>query len=112
MSAMEEAEKALTHKNTSIWIMPEGTRSKGRGLLNFKKGAFVCAKNTGKSLLPVCIENYIEKLDLNSFKKTKIRIRVLPPINPSVKQTPAELSQYAYDVMRAELSKMNEALIK
>jgi 1-acyl-sn-glycerol-3-phosphate acyltransferase len=103
LNAMSSAEKAITERNTSIWIMPEGTRSKGRGLLPFKKGAFICAHNTGRPLIPVCIEDYSKKIDLNSFKKVKIKVKVLPPILQTNLKSAAELSNLAYEQMKKEI---------
>ena len=40
LKAMERVNKIIREKNLSILIMPEGTRSKGKALGKFKKGAF------------------------------------------------------------------------
>ncbi len=40
----------------SIWMFPEGTRSRGRGLLPFKNiGAFHAAIAAGVPIIPVCV---------------------------------------------------------
>ena len=79
LGIMEKAIHALTHKNTSIWIFPEGTRSKGRGLLPFKKGAFHMAIKAQVPVVPVCIAPY--KYNLNKWHSGEVKIKILPPIN-------------------------------
>ncbi|STW04562.1 1-acyl-sn-glycerol-3-phosphate acyltransferase [Klebsiella grimontii] len=37
-----EVVNAFKKRNISFWMFPEGTRSRGRGLLPFKTGAFSC----------------------------------------------------------------------
>lgn len=40
---IKDAVKAINEDKNNIWIFPEGTRSKGKGLGTFKKGAFIMA---------------------------------------------------------------------
>ncbi|HDL7412723.1 TPA: 1-acylglycerol-3-phosphate O-acyltransferase, partial [Yersinia enterocolitica] len=44
-------------KNVSIWMFPEGTRSRGRGLLPFKTGAFHAAIAAGVPIVPICVSS-------------------------------------------------------
>lgn len=78
---MDEAAKAIKGRNTSVWIMPEGTRSRGRGLLPFKKGPFLTAIKAGVPIVPVAFSNYVGKLDFNKLYAGKILIEALPPIS-------------------------------
>ena len=43
----------IKHHGTSIWMFPEGTRSKGRGLLPFKAGAFHTAVQAEVPVVPI-----------------------------------------------------------
>ncbi len=38
---MAETARKIKEKCLSVWIFPEGTRSRGRGLLPFKLGHFI-----------------------------------------------------------------------
>ena len=58
--------------------MPEGTRSKGRGLLPFKKGPFITAIKAHVPLVAVCISNYVGKIHLNRWHSGTILMEILP----------------------------------
>ena len=51
-------------RRISIWMFPEGTRSRGRGLLPFKTGAFHAAIAAGVPIIPVCVSNTSNKINL------------------------------------------------
>ncbi|WP_347904954.1 1-acylglycerol-3-phosphate O-acyltransferase [Pseudomonas purpurea] len=72
--------KTLQHKDTSIWVFPEGTRNLGKELLPFKKGAFQMAIAAGVPIVPVCVSSYINHMRLNRWRSGKILIRSLPAI--------------------------------
>ena len=46
-STMAELARRIQEDNVSVWMFPEGTRSRGRGLLPFKTGAFHAAIAAG-----------------------------------------------------------------
>jgi 1-acyl-sn-glycerol-3-phosphate acyltransferase len=77
---MDVAANAIKDKKLSIWIMPEGTRSKGRGLLPFKKGAFITAIKAQVPIVPIVITSYPQHIHLNRWSSGKIIIEILPPI--------------------------------
>lgn len=78
--AMLTTTDTLKHKDTSIWVFPEGTRNLGKGLLPFKKGAFQMAIAAGVPIIPVCVSSYAKRLKINSWSSGKIMIRSLPAI--------------------------------
>jgi len=80
MSAMAAASRAIAEKGQSVWIMPEGTRSRGRGLLPFKKGAFHTAVATGAPITLICVSDYINALRRADGGPCTVTVRVLPPI--------------------------------
>ena len=52
--SLQEA-KATLESGVTVWMAPEGTRSRDGQLLPFKKGGFVLAEQMGASILPVSI---------------------------------------------------------
>jgi 1-acyl-sn-glycerol-3-phosphate acyltransferase len=104
--SMEKVKKAILENNTSIWMMPEGTRSQGRGLQPFKKGAFITAIAAQTKILPIVISNYCNNLDLNKWHSTTVHIKLLPPIQTvGLAEHDAEkLTQDTHDLFKTQLS--------
>jgi 1-acyl-sn-glycerol-3-phosphate acyltransferase len=78
--AMLTTTDTLRHRDTSIWVFPEGTRNLGEELLPFKKGAFQMAIAAGVPIIPVCVSSYVKQMRLNRWNSGRILIRSLPPI--------------------------------
>ncbi len=76
---MEEAGNIMEKRNASIYVMPEGTRSKGKGLAKFKKGAFSIAIATKKPIVPIVISSYAH-FDFKKIRPGKIIMQAYPPI--------------------------------
>ena len=77
---MDEAAQKIKENNLSVWIMPEGTRSKGRGVLPFKKGAFITAIKAQVPIYPIAISDYQHTLDLNKLVAGHVVAKALTPI--------------------------------
>src|ERR1700754_4322007 len=58
--SLEEAGDTMKRQRTSLWVFPEGTRTSQETsqLLQFKKGAFHLAIQSGLPIIPVVCENY------------------------------------------------------
>jgi 1-acyl-sn-glycerol-3-phosphate acyltransferase len=69
-------------KRVSVMIFPEGTRSRGDGLLPFKDGAFRVAIETGAPVLPLVVAGTRRAMAKGSFRfqKARARVKVLDPI--------------------------------
>ncbi|MCB9679213.1 MAG: 1-acyl-sn-glycerol-3-phosphate acyltransferase [Alphaproteobacteria bacterium] len=69
----------------SIYLWPEGTRSRSGQLLPFKKGIYHLAKQTGLPLVPVVVEGAQKAWVKGSMQvaRVPIRITVLPAIDTS-----------------------------
>jgi 1-acyl-sn-glycerol-3-phosphate acyltransferase len=71
----------IKNKKLSIWLFPEGTRSRGRGLLPLKTGAFRTAITAGVPIVPICASNQHGTIKLNRWNNGKIIIEFLEPIH-------------------------------
>lgn len=80
IGTMDEAAKKITEKNISVWVLAEGTRSRGRGILPFKKGAFVTAIKAQVPIIPIAISSYKNHIDLTKLHAGKIIVDIMPPI--------------------------------
>ena len=69
---MTELARRINKDNLSIWMFPEGTRSRGRGLLPFKTGAFHAAIAAGVPIVPVVGSTTHNKIDLNRWDNGKV----------------------------------------
>lgn len=102
-NSMEGMKKSIEHvKNGySMIIFPEGTRSKGKPIAEFKSGAFMVATKTKAPIVPIRIEGSYKLMEGNGnfIKPAKVRIKVLPPISTDSitrdekKQLPEKLKQ-------------------
>ena len=70
----------IKEKKLSVWMFPEGTRSRGRGLLPFKTGAFRTAAKAGVPIVPICSSNQHQTIDLSRWDNGKIIIEFLEPL--------------------------------
>ena len=77
---VSESGEILQKGIASIWVFPEGTRSGGKGLGPFKKGAFHLALETGAPLVPVVASSYVGRLNFGKWKPGKVTMHVLPPV--------------------------------
>lgn len=78
--AMTSLTQTMHERDLSIWVFAEGTRSHGRGLAPFKKGAFQMAINAGVPIVPICGSQYVNHWKLNRWHSGTIYLRALPPI--------------------------------
>jgi len=110
----DDCNKAISQES-SVFMFPEGTRSKTRQLKSFKPGAFILAKDNQIPILPIAISGTREALpkhSLNFHGKNPILVEILPEISSD---TVNELSvQELSDKVHSEISKkvlMNYGII-
>ncbi|MBL1376775.1 1-acylglycerol-3-phosphate O-acyltransferase [Zobellella iuensis] len=71
----------IRRRNMSIWMFPEGTRSKGQGLLPFKTGAFHIALQARVPVVPIACSSYFGQVDLNRWDNGELIVEIMPPID-------------------------------
>lgn len=102
---IEQAARRIKERQINVWLFPEGTRSYGRGLLPFKSGAFRMAKRAAVPIVPVCISDTVNQLDLSRWHNGKVIIEFLPPVMPNAQQEPRQLTDQVYQDMQAVFNK-------
>jgi len=79
------ASAEILHTGTSIWIAPEGTRSKDGELQPFRKGGFHLALQSGCRILPITIIGTRAVLPAKGAHITDgctVNVVVHPPVDP------------------------------
>lgn len=80
VAVMQATSDAINNQRKSIWVFPEGTRSRGRGLGKFKKGAFHTAIAAGAPITMVCVAEYHGKTRGLLGGREPVPVRILPPV--------------------------------
>ena len=97
-------------RRISIWMFPEGTRSRGRGLLPFKTGAFHAAIAAGVPIIPVCVSTTSNKINLNRLHNGLVIVEMLPPIDVSQygKDQVRELAAHCRSIMEQKIAELDK----
>ena len=106
---MSELANRINQDNLSIWMFPEGTRSRGRGLLPFKTGAFHAAIAAGVPIVPVVCSTTHNKINLNRWDNGTVICEMLEPIDVSgySRENVRELAEYCHDVMQNRIAELD-----
>ncbi|MFT5236404.1 MAG: 1-acyl-sn-glycerol-3-phosphate acyltransferase [Shewanella sp.] len=106
---MAQTAKKIKDKCLSIWIFPEGTRSRGKGLLPFKSGAFHTAIEAGVAMVPVLASNQ-SHIKLNRWNNGVVIIEMMDPIETKglAKSQVKELSKRIHSMMSARLIQLDQ----
>jgi putative phosphoserine phosphatase/1-acylglycerol-3-phosphate O-acyltransferase len=94
----------------SFAIAPEGQRSNGYTLGNFKKGAFHIAMQAGVPIVPVVISNASDSLPKSGFwiRPASIDVTVLPPVDTRQWQ-PETIDDHVNSVRNQFLEELGQA---
>ncbi len=83
---MEDCRKHL-REGSSVFLFPEGTRTKDGALRPFKRGAFQLAAELGVPVVPMALNGTREVLPTQGMVIRKVdldgKVRVLPAIHPN-----------------------------
>lgn len=80
IATIDQIVEQMGDTGLSIWMFPEGTRSRGRGWLPFKRGAFYAAIQAGVPIIPVVCSSTHNKVKLNRFDNGHAKVEVMDPI--------------------------------
>jgi len=98
----------------SIFIAPEGTRSKTEDMLPFKEGSLKMAEKTGCPIIPVAFSNTdaVFEKQFPRVKRAHVIIEYCPPvhINELDKEDRRHLGAYVQEIIRTKLEE-NKPLI-
>ncbi|AWB65415.1 1-acyl-sn-glycerol-3-phosphate acyltransferase [Saccharobesus litoralis] len=76
---LQQTADIITQQNVSVWMFPEGTRSYGKGLLKFKRGAFELANVANVPVMPICMSTTTGKIKLNRWNNGTVIIDIMAP---------------------------------
>ncbi len=81
MDCLKEA-NGLLQEGYSVVIFPEGTRSKGGPIKDFKGGGIRLATRAKVPVVPLCIEGTYKIMEQNHYwiHPAQVRLRILPPV--------------------------------
>ncbi|WP_439236314.1 1-acylglycerol-3-phosphate O-acyltransferase [Lonepinella koalarum] len=108
-STMGQVAQRINQDNLSVWMFPEGTRSRGRGLLPFKTGAFHAAIAAGVPVVPVVCSSTQNKIDLNRWNNGKVICEILPPIDSRQfnKENVREFANHCHQIMQHRIAELD-----
>ena len=107
LKAINEAQKNLEDGYPMV-VFPEGTRSKGPEMGEFKPGALRCAIKAGVPVVPVAIDGTYRAFETeHHLCPARAKVSILPPIETAGKGwKTAELSDLVRSEIQAELERM------
>lgn len=107
IATIEKAARSIRDKALSVWIFPEGTRSRGRGLLPFKSGAFHTAIQAGVPIVPV-ISSCQSDIKLGRSRNGVVIVEAMEPISTAGmgREDVRELAQRVYDLMQKRFDEL------
>lgn len=82
VASLNQLSKRLANENLSLFIAPEGTRTRTGDFLPFKKGAFYVALNQQIPIYPLVLKGAFEAMPKGTIfpMRGKITVTCLPPI--------------------------------
>lgn len=109
-NTINEVVAQFSKRKISFWMFPEGTRSRGQGLMPFKNGAFHAAIAAGVPVIPICVSNTHDKIHLNRWHNGLVIVEMLPPIDTRQwdKERVRELAQYCRQLMEQRIAELNK----
>ena len=110
MNTIQLTADKIKNDKLSIWMFPEGTRSRGRGLLPLKTGAFRTAIQAEVPIVPVCASNQHGTIQLNRWDNGKIIIEFLEPlyIENSDRENLRKMVNQVHELMKNKIEELSD----
>ncbi|CCN45069.1 1-acyl-sn-glycerol-3-phosphate acyltransferase [Vibrio nigripulchritudo MADA3029] len=114
MGTIEQVVEKVKERGVSVWMFPEGTRSRGRGLLPFKTGAFHAAVGANVPIIPIVCSTTEGKFKLNRWDNGHVIVEMLPPVSIEgySKENVRELANLCRAQMKAKLEELDAEVEK
>lgn len=112
IATIDQIVQQMGDSGLSIWMFPEGTRSRGRGWLPFKRGAFHAAIQAGVPIVPIVCSSTHQKVKLNRLNNGHVKVEVMDPVftaDMTEKDIP-ELVHHCESLMQAKQIELDEEL--
>src|SRR5690606_6957438 len=109
---MAEVARIVKRRGCSVYIFPDGTRSRGQGLQPFKSGAFALAIESGLPIVPIVFSSTHKHIDLGRWNTGVVMGEYLEPI-PTAGLTEADvkpLAELTHQKMLAALQRLDTTL--
>lgn len=103
----------IKKNKVSVWMFPEGTRSRGRGLLPFKTGAFHAAIAAQVPIVPIICSS-TDKVKLNRWNNGHVIVEMLPAIdtNGYSKENVRQLLKECRNQMKDKLAQLDAEVLE
>ncbi|WP_435247855.1 1-acylglycerol-3-phosphate O-acyltransferase [Vibrio sp. nBUS_14] len=113
VGTIDQVVTSLKESDVSVWMFPEGTRSRGRGLLPFKTGAFHAAIGAGLPIVPIVCSS-TGGVKLNRWNNGYVIVEMLPPISTEDydKSNVRQLANLAREQMAAKLEELDKEVVE
>ncbi|WP_070970007.1 1-acylglycerol-3-phosphate O-acyltransferase [Vibrio sonorensis] len=105
---IDQVVDSMNNSDVSVWMFPEGTRSRGRGLLPFKTGAFHAAIGAGLPIIPIVCSSTGD-IKLNRWDNGHVIVEMLPPVSIEgyAKENVRELAKVCREQMKTKLEALD-----
>ncbi|OEE77140.1 1-acylglycerol-3-phosphate O-acyltransferase [Vibrio genomosp. F6] len=109
VGTIDQVVNSIKNSDVSIWMFPEGTRSRGRGLLPFKTGAFHAAVGAEVPIVPIVCSS-TGGVKLNRWNNGHVIVEMLPPVSVEGynKSNIRELANTCREQMKEKLESLDQ----
>lgn len=112
IATIDQIVEQMKSSELSIWMFPEGTRSRGRGWLPFKRGAFHAALQAGVPIIPVVCSSTHKQVKWNRLNNGEVKVEMMDPIFTEhlIEKDIPELVSHCEALMQAKQQELDQAL--